>query len=125
MSIGKNINRLRLQHRMSQKELASIAGVSDKTVSAWETDKITPRMGPIQRMADFFGIKKSDIIESPTTTATLDTSHVTEKQNMLNEDEKKLVDNYRALTAEGKNVVWGVLNSLRITHATTFWETSI
>lgn len=119
MSIGKNINKLRLQHQMSQKELAIIAGVSDKTVSAWETDKITPRMGPIQKMADFFGIKKSDIIEPPTTTAMFDTNHIIKKQNTLSEDEIKLVDNYRVLTADGKNVVWGVLNSLRITHSAT------
>ena len=58
MSIGKNIQALRLQHGLSQGELADIAGVTNKAVSAWERDRIVPRMGPIQRMADYFGIKK-------------------------------------------------------------------
>lgn len=119
MSIGKTIYTLRTNHQMTQRELGYIAGVSGKTVSAWEKERIIPRMGPIQRMADFFGIKKSDIIEPPTTTATFDTNRVIKKQNTLSEDETKLVDNYRVLTADGKNVVWGVLNSLRITHSAT------
>ncbi len=63
MSIGKNIKRLREQHNLSQEELAEIAGVSDKAVSTWENDIKTPRMGAIQKIADHFGILKSDIIE--------------------------------------------------------------
>ncbi len=63
MSIGKNIKRLREQHNLSQEELAKIAGVSDKAVSTWENDIKTPRMGAIQKIADHFGILKSDIIE--------------------------------------------------------------
>lgn len=63
MSIGKNIKKLRLQHHMSQQELAKIAGVTDKAVSSWENDVKTPRMGVIQKLANHFNIKKSDIIE--------------------------------------------------------------
>lgn len=63
MSIGKNIKRLREQHNLSQEELAEIAGVTDKAVSTWENETKTPRMGAIQKIADHFGILKSDIIE--------------------------------------------------------------
>lgn len=63
MSISKNIKKLRLEHNLSQKEFAKIAGVSDKAVSTWENGTKEPRMGTIQKIADFFGIKKSDIIE--------------------------------------------------------------
>lgn len=63
MSIGENIKRLREQYGLSQTELGKIAGVSDKAVSTWETGQKTPRMGAIQRIADHFGLKKSDIIE--------------------------------------------------------------
>lgn len=62
MSISKNIKKLRLEHNLSQKEFAKIAGVSDKAVSTWENGTKEPRMGTIQKIADF-GIKKSDIIE--------------------------------------------------------------
>ncbi|MCM3618709.1 helix-turn-helix domain-containing protein [Sutcliffiella horikoshii] len=63
MSIGKNIKRLREIHNLSQKELAEIAGVSDKAVSTWENGIKEPRMGVIQKIADHFNILKSDIIE--------------------------------------------------------------
>lgn len=65
MSIGENIKELRLQHNMSQLELAKIIGVTDKAVSSWENNIKTPRMGTLQRIADYFNIKKSEIIEGP------------------------------------------------------------
>ncbi|MBQ7516380.1 MAG: helix-turn-helix domain-containing protein [Schwartzia sp.] len=63
MSIGDNIRRLRIKHELSQKELAQIAGVTDKAVSTWELGIKVPRMGAIERLSEHFGIKKSDIIE--------------------------------------------------------------
>ncbi len=63
MSIGDNIKYLRRLHNLSQDEFGKIAGVSDKAVSTWETGVKTPRMGAIQKIADYFGIAKSDIIE--------------------------------------------------------------
>jgi transcriptional regulator with XRE-family HTH domain len=63
VGIKENIKSLRLKHGLSQKELADIAGVSDKAVSTWELGTNEPRMGAIQKIADHFGILKSDIIE--------------------------------------------------------------
>ncbi|WP_144506665.1 LexA family protein [Bacillus mycoides] len=63
MIIGKNIKKLRDKHNLSQKEFGEIAGVSDKAVSTWEKGLKEPRMGAIQKIADYFGILKSDIIE--------------------------------------------------------------
>lgn len=63
MGIPENVKFIRDKYDLSQKELGEIAGVSDKAVSSWETGEKKPRMGSIQKMADHFGIKKSDIIE--------------------------------------------------------------
>lgn len=65
MSIGKNIKRLRESNNMTQRELATIAGVTDKAVSMWESDQRDPRMGAISKIAEYFGIEKSDIIDDP------------------------------------------------------------
>ena len=67
MSIATNIKEIRLKHNLSQKEFAKIAGVSDKAVSTWENGTKEPRMGTIQKIADYFGLKKSDIIEDKDT----------------------------------------------------------
>jgi len=63
MGIKENILKLRQQYDLTQKELGDIAGVSDKAVSSWESGEREPRMGALQKIADHFSIKKSDIIE--------------------------------------------------------------
>ncbi len=63
MGIKENIKLLRDYYKLSQKELAQIAGVTDKAVSTWESGAKEPRMGAIQKIADHFGLKKSNIIE--------------------------------------------------------------
>jgi len=65
MSIGKNIKQIRDKHNLTQKQLAKIAGVTDKAVSMWEMEKREPRMGAIQKISDFLGISKSMIIDEP------------------------------------------------------------
>ena len=63
MSIAENIKKLREYYNISQKELAKIAGVTDKAISTWETGNNEPRMGAIQKISEHFHIKKSDLIE--------------------------------------------------------------
>ena len=63
MPISENIKALRERFDLTQAQLGEIAGVSDKAVSTWENGANIPRMGAIQRMADYFQIPKSDIIE--------------------------------------------------------------
>ena len=63
MSIGSNIKELREKNGLSQEALGKIAGVTDKAVSTWENDLKIPRMGAIQKIADYFGITKSELIE--------------------------------------------------------------
>ena len=63
MSIAENIKRIRLEHGLSQSELGKIAGVSDKAVSTWELGLKTPRMGAVEKMANYFGITKSAIVD--------------------------------------------------------------
>lgn len=64
MGIAENIKHLRQLHDLSQKDFGLIAGVSDKAVSAWENGLKEPRMGAIQKIADHFGLQKSNIIEN-------------------------------------------------------------
>lgn len=63
MSIGDRILELRTRHGLTQAELGAVAGVTDKAVSSWEKGIRAPRMGAIQKMADYFHIPKSQIIE--------------------------------------------------------------
>ena len=62
MSIANNIKSLRESRQMTQAEFGKIAGVSDKAVSTWENGSAEPRMGAIQRIADYFGISVCSVI---------------------------------------------------------------
>ena len=106
MTISENIKNLRLKYGLSQKELGLIAGVTDKAVSTWEQGIKEPRMGAIQKMADHFGIKKSDIIEDqPAAPAT--TANAME----LSEREIILIKKYRQLDADGKADINDLIDS--------------
>ena len=51
------------QSGKTQKELAKIIGVSAPTMHEWCSGKKTPRMDKVERLANYFGILKSDLIE--------------------------------------------------------------
>ncbi len=63
MGIQENIKKLRRRYHLTQQDLADIAGVTNRAVSAWETGQKEPRMGAIEKIANRFGIKKSNLIE--------------------------------------------------------------
>ena len=62
MTIGQNIKRLREEHGMKQSDLARIVGATDKAVSTWENGTAMPRMGKVEKMAQYFRVPKSEII---------------------------------------------------------------
>ena len=107
MSISENIKLLREKYRLSQKDLALIAGVSDKAVSTWERGLKEPRMGAIQKIADHFRIKKSNLIEDGgmASIATLPSAN-----NSFTPEEINIIKKYRRLTPEGKKTVLTILD---------------
>ncbi len=108
MPISKNIKLLREKYRLSQKELAAIAGVSDKAVSTWERGIKEPRMGAIQKIADHFGIKKSNLIED----GGIQTITIPSPKSSVDftQEEIEIIKKYRCLTPEGKETVLTILN---------------
>ena len=61
--LAKNLQRYLSESEKSQKELAAIVGVSAPTVNEWLKAKKYPRIDKIEKMANYFGILKSDLIE--------------------------------------------------------------
>lgn len=55
----------------TQKEIADAIGVSQQIMNVWARGKAIPRMGKIQKLADFFGIEKSELIDEQTEKSTL------------------------------------------------------
>ena len=56
-TLNERIKHLRKEKGLTQNQLADVLGVTDKAVSTWENGSADPRMGAVQKMADYFGIK--------------------------------------------------------------------
>lgn len=84
---AKNLNKLLSDAGKTQKEVANAINVLPTTFNTWCQGIALPRMGKVQLLADYFGVKKSDLIEPPAPSAA---------QDALSEDEKTLIRGYRA-----------------------------
>ena len=58
-----NLNYYMNKFGKSQADIVSDLGVNKSTISTWCKGVKMPRMGTIQILADYFGIKKSDLVE--------------------------------------------------------------
>lgn len=65
--MAKNIKKYMEMAGKTQQEMAEIVGVSAPTFSEWVNAKKYPRIDKIQKMADYFGILKSDLVEEKMT----------------------------------------------------------
>ena len=60
---SKNLSRYLAESGKTQKEVAAAIGVSTGTFCDWVKQRSYPRMDKVQRLAEFFGISKSDLVE--------------------------------------------------------------
>lgn len=59
--IAENITHFRKQRGITQKELAKEVGITASTMTDYMKLRSAPSFGVIQKLADYFGVKKSDI----------------------------------------------------------------
>lgn len=90
---------------VTQRELAEVIGVSTSALNDWICAKKYPRIDKIERLAEYFGIKKSDLIEDHAVDYTIknsDLEHLIEIARLLSEDKlKMLIEIARAFHEKG------------------------
>ena len=59
-----NLKRYMQENGKSRREVSEALGVSYYTFSDWVNGKKYPRMDKVEKLAEYFGILKSDLIES-------------------------------------------------------------
>ena len=97
--IAENITHFRKQRGITQKELAKEVGITASTMTDYMKLRSAPSFGVIQKLADYFGVKKSDIdttfkeesTNSLPDTPDLLTQQITDKVVQLTPDNKKIV----------------------------------
>ena len=60
---SKRLSELMQKQDINQVELSKIVGVSESAVGKWLLKKMLPRMGMIQKLADYFGVPTSFFLE--------------------------------------------------------------
>ena len=60
--IGRYLAKLRHKHNLTQEQLAEKLGVTNKTVSRWETGKYLPPVEALQQLSEFYKITINEIL---------------------------------------------------------------
>lgn len=63
MSLGKNIQYLRKQKKITQEQLAELMSVSRQTISRWEADEIIPELNKLVALSDMFSCKLDALVK--------------------------------------------------------------
>lgn len=63
MSLGKNIQYLRKQKKITQEQLAEMMSVSRQTISKWEADDIIPELNRLVALSDVFSCKLDALVK--------------------------------------------------------------
>ena len=54
--LGERLKKLRKERNLTQIQLAAELNVANATIAMWETNKRTPDLKTVHRLADFFGV---------------------------------------------------------------------
>lgn len=115
---SKNLNKLLESHNKTQIELANYIGVSNTTINNYVKGYNAPRMDKIDKIAEFFDVERSSLINNNNDNLSIDTS----KNKQLTEDELKILDPYNQLNAEGKekavSYTWDLVDSNKYIYPT-------
>ena len=63
MNVSQKIYKLRTSREMTQAQIAKIAGVSDKAVSAWESGTRDPKLRAIQNICSYFKLDMNSFVD--------------------------------------------------------------
>jgi repressor LexA len=85
-------------NKKSRRDVSEAIGVSYYTFTDWVNGKKYPRMDKVEKLADYFGILKSDLIEDKKEkSVTQEDDGLTENQRILMEFAKSVPDDKAAM----------------------------
>ena len=102
------LKELRMNKRLSQRELASIFKVSTGTVGNWEVGTREPDYATLTKLANFFGVSVDYLLGA---------ERHKKEPDVLSAEERRLLEGYREINAAGKKLVIQTVETLRNTAA--------
>ena len=101
-TFAKNLLYYMNKHGKEQKEIAEIIGVAPSIFNTWIKGNKYPRMDKVERLANYFGILKSDLIEERDETKKSPSAEITE-------GEQKLLDLFRLVPENQQPMVLAMI----------------
>lgn len=105
--MSKNLKRLMKEKNVSAKQMSKTLEIPYTTLLSWLKAEYYPRIDKIEAMADYFGVLKSELIESQSVEEEKPTI-----DDGLTDGQRQLIDFARSLTEEQAAVALRVLRSL-------------
>lgn len=81
--LGENIRNLRVARGMYQIDLAQALNVSKSTVAMWETDRRTPDIDMLTRIAEFFCVSTNELLNGRKVGVKLDKEEPSDEEYIL------------------------------------------
>lgn len=107
--LSKILKQERNKKGLSQMAFAKLFGVSQQTIGSWETNRTSPDLESLSKLANFFNVSIDYLLGLTDIPETIDTYIAKQKQtnkqpleNQYNADEQELIQLYRELPPEGK-----------------------
>lgn len=101
MRLQDKLKNLRLKNHLSQEGMAKKTGHSATSIGYWETGKRIPKVGQLIKIAQAFGMEWYELLD--------DDAPV---YSTIRDDEHVLINSFRQLNDEGKNMLVAFAQSL-------------
>jgi len=104
--ISRNLKRLAFEKDKTQADISHDLGISKQTISSWMNGTRTPKMKKIDLLCEYFGCKRSDIMEE---------HEVRQGESRASVTEEDLIKRFRTLNSEGKTALFSYMDYLQST----------
>ena len=103
---ASNLKRYMELNNKTRREVSEALGVSYYTFTDWINGKKYPRMDKVEKLAQYFGVLKSDLIEDKKEKATIP------EDDGLSEKRKALIEFAKSVPEEKADLVLKVIQSI-------------
>lgn len=97
---AENISRFSDRSGKTRKEIAKELGFNEKTYSGWCNGLSIPTMGKVQKIADYFGVGKSALLDK----------YSDKFEYNLTAEECRIINEYRKSSEDIKNAICSILH---------------
>lgn len=104
---AKNLNYYIDLNNKQQKEVANDLGISATTLNTWCKANAIPSLSKIQKLADYFGIGKSDLMDNK-----LDNDYSLDARILSDIEIVDMIKKYYKLSIKDREAIMQLINSL-------------